>query len=156
MAGIATGLAAMAAAASAGLAGLLLQEPALQTAMKAVGSAYLIWLAFAVARSGPPRSSTGLERPTSFRGGAWLLWCNPKGWAMTLGAAASFAALASGPLRLALLLGAAFGMAAAVSLSLWCLAGKLLASLLRRDWHWRALNVFLGLLLAASIVPIWL
>src|SRR5580658_11253537 len=48
------------------------------------------------------------------------------------------------------------GLVAAPSLSPWCLAGKLLASLLRRDWHWRALKLFLGLLLAASIVTIWL
>ena len=59
MAGIAFGLASMAAAASAGLGGLISREPSLQVAMKAVGSAYLIWLAIMVARSGPPRSGAG-------------------------------------------------------------------------------------------------
>ena len=67
-------------------------------------------------------------------------WHNPKGWAMTLGAAASFAALASSPLQLAVLLGLAFGAAATVSLSLWCIAGLLLARLLRTTMQWRILN----------------
>ena len=100
--------------------------------------------------------SANMGVPTSFLGGAGLLWLNPKGWAMALGAAASFAALASGPLQLALLLGSAFGLAAAVSLSLWCVAGLLLAQLLRTERQWRVLNAVLGFLLAASIIPMWL
>jgi len=90
-----------------------------------------------------------------FAGGASLLWLNPKGWAMSLGAAASFGAGADGPLQLALLLGSILGGAAAVSLCLWCLSGMLLARLLRSETQWRVFNRALGLLLAASIVQIW-
>jgi threonine/homoserine/homoserine lactone efflux protein len=156
MAGIAVGLASLAAAAAAGLAGLLLAEPSLQVAMKAFGSVYLCWLAWKIGRSGPPHPGAGVAKPTSFIGGAWMLWHNPKGWAMTLGAAASFAGLASGPFRLALLLGVMFGVAAAGSLSLWCLAGQVLARVLRTDRQWRVLNAALGLLLVASIIPMWI
>lgn len=156
MAGIAAGLASMAASAAAGLAGLLLAQPSLQIAMKAIGSVYLIWLAWRIGRSGPPHRGTNLARPTSFIGGAWMLWHNPKGWAMTIGAAASFAALANGPARLAALLGVTFGVAAAASLSIWCMAGRALARVLRTDRQWRALNAALGVLLIASIVPMWL
>ena len=156
LAGIAGGLASMAAAASAGLAGLLLAEPALQTAMRSVGTLYLLWLAWKIGRSGPPRLQSATARATSFAEGVWLLWQNPKGWAITFGAAASFAALADGPMRLAGLLGATFGVAAAASLAIWCVAGQLLARLLRTDRQWRLLNAALALLLAASIVPMWL
>ena len=155
MAGITVGLASLAAAAAAGLAGLLLAAPSLQTAMRLAGSAYLLWLAWKIAGSGPPDLRTDIGVPTSLLGGACLLWLNLKGWAMALGAAASFAALGSGPLQLAVLLGSAFGLAAAVSLSLWCLAGLLLARLLRTARQWRVLNAVLGLLLVMSIVPMW-
>lgn len=155
MAGIAVGLGSLAAAAAAGLAGLLLAAPSLQLAMRLAGTAYLLWLAWKIGRSGPPAVRTELSRPTSFVGGACLLWLNPKGWAMALGAAASFGLLAEGPLRLALLLGSAFGLAAALSLSLWCLAGLLLARLLRTERQWRLVNGLLGLLLAISILPMW-
>ena len=156
MTGIAAGLALMAGAAAIGLASLLLAVPSLQLAMRAAGSLYLLWLAWRIGMSGPPRLKTELARPTGFFAGIWLLWVNPKGWAMTSGAALSFAALAKGPSELALLLSTTFGAAAIVSLSLWCLAGQLLARLLTADWHWRLTNILLGLLLALSIVPMWL
>jgi threonine/homoserine/homoserine lactone efflux protein len=155
MAGIAIGLASMAGAAAAGLSGLLLALPTLQIAMKLIGSAYLLWLAWRIGRSGPPRSTPSVEKPTGFFAGIWLLWCNPKGWAMTTAAGASFVALAESPVRLAAMLGGIFGAAAIVSLSLWCLAGRALARLLPRDWQWRALNLALAFLLIASIVPMW-
>jgi len=154
--GIAVGLASMAASAAAGLDGVLQAVPSLQLGMKAIGSAYLLWLAWSIGRSGPPHLEANPAKPTSFIGGIWLLWQNPKAWAMTLGAAASFAGLASGPLQLAILLGLAFGAAATMSLSLWCIAGLLLARLLRTERQWRVLNAALGILLAASIVPMWL
>ncbi len=58
-------------------------------------------------------------------------------------------------LGIALIALAAFGLTAAFSLSLWCIAGMLLARLLKTERQWRALNIVLGLVLAASIVPMW-
>src|ERR1700730_16962720 len=54
MAGISTGLAALASIAGAGLSGLLMSAPWLQLAMKFVGTGYLLWLAWKIGRSGPP------------------------------------------------------------------------------------------------------
>ncbi len=156
MSGIAVGLASMAAGAAAGLGGVILAFPSLQLAMKLVGTLYLLWLAWKMAHSGPPRLQSDIARPTRFLGAVWLVWHNPKGWAMTLGAAASFASLAAGPLRLALTLGCSFGLAALFSLSLWCIAGLLLARLLQTDTQWHALNALLAVLLAISIIPMWL
>jgi threonine/homoserine/homoserine lactone efflux protein len=157
MGGIVFGLASLAALAAAGLAGLLQAAPALQLVMKVVGSAYLLWLAWKIGSSGAPKTGAGsVQAPTSFFGGALLLWLNPKGWALTLSAAASFATLSSNPARLAAILGVTFGLASSFSLVLWCVAGVVLARALRTERHWRIANAVLGLLLAASIVPIWL
>ncbi|TMJ35682.1 MAG: LysE family translocator [Alphaproteobacteria bacterium] len=156
MTGIAAGLASMAAAAALGLGGMLLALPTLQLALKAIGTLYLLWLAWRIGRSGPPQMGKDLARPQSFIGGMWLLWYNPKGWSMTSGAAVSFAALAASPAELAVLLATVFGVAAIVSLSLWCTAGQVLARRLTADWQWRALNMLLAFLLAASIIPVWL
>lgn len=156
MTGVAAGLALMAAAAALGLAGMLLALPSLQLALQAIGTLYLLWLAWCLGRGGSPRMQKDLARPQSFIGGMWLLWYNPKGWAMTSGAAASFAALAGSPAELAVLLGTVFGLAAIVSLSLWCVAGQVLARRLRADWQWRVLNTLLAFLLVASIIPMWL
>lgn len=153
--GIAAGLASMAALAGFGLAGLLLAVPSLALGMKLAGSAYLIWLGWQTARRGAPQLDGG-AKPNGFLAGVWMLWYNPKGWAMTTGAAASFAALAPDPARLAVLLGAVFGLLALASLSLWCAAGFVLARTIRGDRQWRLLNGALGFLLALSVVPVWL
>ncbi|QGZ65377.1 LysE family translocator [Paraburkholderia acidisoli] len=166
MLGIALGLALLAAVAALGLGGLLAAMPVLQTAVKAMGSAYLLWLAWRIARSGPPVTAQGTPgmsgtsagaaaRPITLINGFLLLWLNPKSWAMTVGAAASFALLAPSPNRLALLLGASFGAAACVSLALWCALGVLLARVLSTPRHWRILNLAMGVLLAASLIPTW-
>lgn len=154
--GIAAGLASMGFAAAAGLATLLLAIPPLQLAMKTLGSGYLVWLAWRIARSGSPLLANSL-RPTSFALGVWLVWHNPKGWAMTVSAAATFGAASSGSssIQLETALGLAFGFAALGSLSLWCASGQLLASKLKTDAQWRALNGILGTLLLTSIIPVW-
>ena len=148
--GIVIGMASMAAAAAAGLAAALMALPALQWLMKVAGTLYLLWLAWKIARAGAPRQTASTAAPATFLGGLWMLWHNPKGWAMTMGAAASFGA-ASGPPLLAV----AFGMAATVSLLLWCLAGQVLARVVRGERQWRVVNGALALLLATSIAPMW-
>lgn len=162
--GIALGLSTMAASAAAGLGGIILALPSLQWGMKLLGTLYLLWLAWRIARSGPPRLSNTSQskaaqpqeaQPTVFWAALGLIWANPKAWAMTLGAAASFATLAANPMHLGLLIGTAFGLVAMMSLSLWCVAGQLLARVLRTPLQWHAANGLLALALASSIVPMW-
>lgn len=155
MSGCAIGLGSIACAAAAGLGSLLLAVPVLQLTMKALGSLYLLWLAFRIGKSGPPRLNGDMARPTSFAAGVWMLWHNPKGWAMTVGATGSYAALANDPVTLALALGLTFSLAAGFSLCLWCATGQLLGRLLKANWQWRTLNCVLAALLVMSIVPIW-
>ncbi len=155
MIGVAIGLVGMAVAAAAGLAGLLLAMPSLELAMKLAGSVYLLWLAVKIGRSGPPHLNKSIARPTSFLGALWIQLQNPKGWAVTLAAAASFGELTRNAEELAALLGAVFGVLGLLSLMLWCVAGLLLARLLRHDWQWRILNIALALALAASILTMW-
>ncbi|MGN8160660.1 LysE family translocator [Salinisphaera sp. RV14] len=156
IAGIATGLASLAAASSLGLGRLLHAFPALALVLRIAGSGYLLYLAWQVASLGrPDPDSKNMRRPISFAGGAVLLWMNPKGWAMTLSAAVTFSALADTPVGLAVKLGAAFGIAAIISLTSWCVIGKALGQLLHSDRQWQTLNRALGVLLAASVVALW-
>jgi threonine/homoserine/homoserine lactone efflux protein len=155
IAGISVGLGAMATAAALGLGALLIAAPFTQVAMKSACSIYLLWLACKIARSRTPHLNNQIARPTGFLGGVWMLWHNPKGWAMTIGAAATFATSTDGSVALAALLGSTFATAAILSLSIWCKAGQLLGVALRTDRQWHILNFILSLLLVASIITMW-
>ncbi|WP_416898224.1 MAG: LysE family translocator [Minwuia sp.] len=155
LAGNAGGLAILCATAGAGLGALLLAVPELTLAMRVAGSAYLLWLAWRIGSAGPP-SSGGRTEPMGVLTGLLLLVVNPKAWTMALGGAASFATLAASPAELALILGGVFGLSGITALSLWCAGGTLLGKVIRSDRQWRAANVTLGLLLALSVVPIWM
>ncbi|MDQ7251179.1 LysE family translocator [Dongia sedimenti] len=154
--GIALGLASLVGVVAGGLGSLVMSWPALQFWLRLFGSAYLLWLAWTIGRRGAPSAQgAAREQPIPFGGGFLLLWSNPKGWTMAVGAAGAYTALAQDPVRLGLLLAAVFGVAAILSLLLWCSGGQVLARLLKSENQWRAVNIALALLLVASILPMW-
>ncbi|WP_459858119.1 LysE family translocator [Dongia sp. agr-C8] len=155
--GIAAGLASLVGVVAGGLGALVMSWPGLQLWLRLIGSAYLLWLAWTIGRRGTPdNNGAARERPIRFGGGFLLLWSNPKGWTLAVGAAGANTALADDPVKLGLLLAAVFGAAAIGSLLLWCSGGQILARLLTTERQWRAVNIALALLLAASILPMWL
>jgi threonine/homoserine/homoserine lactone efflux protein len=154
--GIAIGLASLVGVVAGGLGSLVMSWPPLQFWLRLVGSAYLLWLAWSVGRRGAPTTDGAQrEHPIPFGGGFLLLWSNPKGWTMAVGAAGAYTTLANDPVRLGVLLATVFGVAAIVSLLLWCSGGQLLARALKTERQWRAVNIALALLLVASILPMW-
>lgn len=153
--GIAVSLAFVAAIAAFGLGNLIARRASLQVVVKSLGSGYLLWLAWRIARSGAPASGAQLGQPLGLFRAIPLLLLNPKSWAMAVSAAAAFTPLAGSPGALAVLLGLSFGIAASVSLTLWCALGVLLARMLRTPRHWRWFNLSMAALLVLSIIPTW-
>jgi len=155
LSGLIAGTTSLAAASAFGLGNLMAAYPPLRLALAALGTAYFLWLALMIARSGAPDLDAGRNAPLGFFAGLLLLWLNPKAWTMTLGAAASFGALAPDPLRLAVILGGVFLLFSTAALTAWCLGGAFLARTLSTPRQWRALNLTLAALLIVSIVPVW-
>jgi threonine/homoserine/homoserine lactone efflux protein len=154
--GIACGLASLIGIVGGGLGAIVVSLPQLQNTLRLVGSAYLLWLAWTIGRLGAPSSTAGTgATPIGFVKGLLLLWLNPKAWTMAIAAASAYAGLSASPLHLALLLGVVFGLAATGSLTLWCMGGLWLSKTLKTDRQWRVVNISLGLLLAASVIPMW-
>lgn len=157
MLGIATGLALLSTAGATGLGAVMTAFPALQFAIKLAGTLYLIWLAWQVWAAGQPKDTSSPEqRPIGYMSGVALLILNPKGWAMTMAAAASFAALSTEPFILAGIMATTFAVAALASLSVWCLGGALLSRVLTTEGQWRLVNRTLAGLLTLSIAPLWM
>jgi threonine/homoserine/homoserine lactone efflux protein len=151
--GITLGFAFMVGAVGLGLGAVFLAYPVLQTILKYAGIAYLIYLAAAIAMSGPVSAQHNRRGPMTFWGAAMFQWINVKGWVMVIGTITAYAAIASFPwniviqVALSLLLGA-------VSCSVWALFGSALRPVLTRPAAVRAFNIVMAVLLLASLYPV--
>ncbi len=156
MLGITLGFPPMPLALALGAGEVFSRAPWLHGAVRRVGAAYRLWLAWRIATAVPAGpGAAGSARPMTFAGAAPFQWANPKAWAIALGAVAAHGT-AAGAAFLAQMAALA-GLFAAVTLpilSLWAVAGVGAARVLRTP---RALLVFnraMGGLLARSLVPL--
>ena len=156
IAGVTFGFAFMIGAVGLGFGTIFIAYPVLQTILKYAGVAYLIYLAVAIAMSGPVKSDQGNgRRPMTFWGAAVFQWINVKGWVMVIGTITAYAGIASFPwnitiqVMLSLLLGA-------VACSSWALFGSALRPVLTSPWAVRAFNILMAVLLLASLYPVFM
>lgn len=155
MLGVAIGFSAMVMLVGVGLGAVLTTHPLLYTGLKYVGAIYLLYLAFAIARSGGAGriAATGGGRPMGFLGGAAFQWINAKGWVMAVGAVTTYAGIADYPRNIAVI-GVIFLVLGLASSATWLVFGSALRHLLGSPRALRVFNVTMGLLLAASLVPV--
>ncbi|HVV41129.1 MAG TPA: LysE family translocator [Nitrobacter sp.] len=154
LAGVVFGFAFMIAVSGLGLGAVFTACPMLQTVLKYAGAAYLVYLAGAIALSGPPAPGEAeRRRPVTFFGAALFQWINVKGWVMVIGTITAYAAIASYPwnillqVALSLLIGWA-------SCAAWVLCGTSLQSLVKSPILVRTFNIVMALLLLASLYPV--
>jgi len=156
IAGITIGFAFMIGAVGVGLGTIFIAYPVLQTILKYAGAAYLIYLAVAIAMSGPVKPDQDNQRgPMTFWGAAMFQWINAKGWVMVIGTITTYAAIASFPWNIAIQV--AIGLLlGAVSCTVWALFGSALRPLLTSERAVRAFNIVMAILLLASLYPVFM
>jgi threonine/homoserine/homoserine lactone efflux protein len=155
VAGITIGFAFMVGAVGLGLGTIFIAYPMLQTILKYAGVAYLVYLAGAIAISGPIRPGQDNRRgPMTFWGAAVFQWINAKGWVMVIGTITAYAAIAAYPWNIAIQVGLSL-ILGAVSCTAWALGGSLLRPLLTSPRRMRAFNIVMAVLLLASLYPVF-
>ena len=154
IAGIAFGISFMVAATGLGLGAIFVTWPILQTILKYAGIAYLIYLAWVIAMSGPVTpGQDNRAAPMTFLGAALFQWVNVKGWVMAIGIITAYSAVASFPWNIAVQAALMFIMGALSSV-LWALFGSALRPVLTSTRAVRAFNIVMALLLLASLYPV--
>jgi threonine/homoserine/homoserine lactone efflux protein len=160
IAGITIGFAFMVGAVGLGfgtvfLAYPILQTIFLQTILKYAGAAYLIYLAAAIALSGPAKPGEETRGPMTFWGAAMFQWINAKGWVIVIGTITAYAAIAQFPLNIAIqtLISLLVGTASTV---VWAFFGTALRPVLTSERLVRAFNVVMAILLLASLYPVFM
>lgn len=148
MLGVPFGFGSMLVAGSLGVAALLLAHPLLAAAIKWLGIAYLLLIAWNIARAGT-LGERALARPLTFWQSAAFQYANPKAWMLAAATAGTFMQAGSSLLRTTIIV-AVFALAAFVSLLLWGALGAGLRHWLRQGRRLVRFNLLMGLLLAAT------
>ncbi|HET9084650.1 MAG TPA: LysE family translocator [Candidatus Limnocylindrales bacterium] len=153
--GTALGIGAMTLAVAAGVGLLVTSIPGLTVLMKLVGSAYLLLLAYRIAK-GSSTDGTTVARPMSIVEASAFQTLNPKGWIFAFGAVTTFrpdefAAIAGSLAVAGTMMVVILPCAAA-----WALAGGAMARLMSGEQAGRAVSLILGGLVAVSVVAVWL
>jgi threonine/homoserine/homoserine lactone efflux protein len=136
-----------------GLGALSAASPAVQTVLKIVGAAYMVWLAWKMANAGAISERDGDDAtPMSFVAAALFQWVNPKAWVMAIGAMAIYVR-PDHALGDVLQVAAVFGLVNLPCVSTWAGFGHGLRRFLRDAVKVRAFNIVMAALFVASIVP---
>jgi threonine/homoserine/homoserine lactone efflux protein len=153
--GTSLGIGLMALGVAAGLGALVAAVPEVAFAMKVAGSAYLLWLAWQSAGASA-LAPVAVARPLDVVQAAAFQAINPKGWIFALGAMATFRPTTL-PIVTGSLLVAAVMMAVILpTAGVWAAAGGLIGRLLQGARTRRAVSIVLAVLLAASVIYVWL
>ncbi|MFC4166005.1 LysE family translocator [Teichococcus aestuarii] len=153
MLGISAGFVVLLLVVALGLAAPLAASPAAQSAMRWVGAGWLLWLAFRIGTAPPPAPGAP-ARVMGFWAAAAFQWVNPKAWLVGLAAMAAFSVPGEGALAGGLRIALAFGVVSLPCLAVWVALGLGAGRALRTPRAWRVFNAAMGLLLAASLLPL--
>ncbi len=135
-------------AAATGITAALLALPAIGQVLTAISAAYILWLAYHVATA-PPLSEVSAAAAPSLAGGALLGVANPKAW-VAIAAVFASAHLSDSPLTDAAAKIAVLTPMIILIMTMWLVAGRSLAPLLRDPRRSRIVNGTLAALLVAA------
>jgi threonine/homoserine/homoserine lactone efflux protein len=165
MLGISIGYVVLMLAVGFGLGEVLRGVPGAFFALKLAGGAYMLWLAWRIARSAPPReegpeseagspTASDARRPMTFLGAAAFQWVNPKAWVIVVTAVATYVAPNDFVRDLTIVTGVC-GLINLPSIGVWAVFGASLRRLLRDPRWLRRFNVTMAALLVVSLWPLF-
>jgi threonine/homoserine/homoserine lactone efflux protein len=151
--GIAAGFPVMIVAIGFGIGAVIEAAPWVETVLKYVAFAYLLWLAWKVARAGRPEAGPGDAKPLTVLQAAAFQWVNPKAWAIMLSGIALFIPANGNRVLQIGFFALLFGLACLPNGVMWALFGRAIAGFLQDDTRRHWFNITMAILLVASALP---
>jgi len=152
MLGIGVGFLSLLLGVGLGLGALLHTMPAVYTALKFAGGAYLVWIAWKIASSRSLSEGKSGVKPMSFLGAAAFQWVNPKAWVLALTSIAVYAS-PQAPFLTAGLVILVFVSLIPPCVALWTAFGTALRTWLSDPVRLKWFNIAMGVALAATLWP---
>ncbi|HEA16894.1 MAG TPA: LysE family translocator [Pseudoalteromonas prydzensis] len=119
--------------------------------LKVLCIAYLLYLAYKIASNKTPIGAKNSDtKPFTFVQASLFQWVNPKAWTMALSAVSVYAP--SKGIGAVVLVGLVFGIVNLPCVSSWTLVGQQLQVWLKDRKRLRAFNIFMAVLLIASVL----
>jgi len=153
--GAALGVGALVVGVAVGIGAFLEAVPAAAVALKLIGSAYLLYVAWRVAGSGAI-GRVHVARPLSVWEGAWFQWLNPKAWIFAIALVGTF--LPEDVPRtagIAIVTGVVIAVVL-VSFTIWAAGGAALARFVEDERRRRPVSLILAAMIVASVFLLWI
>lgn len=153
--GVSIGFMLMVLAVGLGLGAVFKAVPVAYTVLRYAGAAYLLYLAYRIATSGPMSAdgNAGERRPMSFLAAAAFQWVNPKAWVMAIGAITTYTP-ADGYIANVFVVALVFAIVNLPSVCLWVGCGSALRRVLQERRWLMLFNGLMPALLVASLYPL--
>ena len=151
--GVVLGFSLMVALIGLGLDAIFTRFPWLLPMMRYVGAAYMLWLAWKIANSGPVREGEIRGRPLGFFGAAAFQWINPKAWVIAISALTAYAVSADYTISV-LAVALTYLVIGLPSSGAWVMFGAAMRKLLSDPKRVRPFNWTMAALLVASVGPV--
>lgn len=130
------------------------QFPYLTLFIKVVGTLYLIYLAYLIAKSSSVEGGSKQTKPMGFIKGALFQWVNGKAWIVAIGAMTAFTDLEAPSLIQNLTVAATFLLLSFPCVGVWLAFGTLLRKKLTCPTYLRRFNLSMSFLLLLSVLPV--
>ncbi|WP_296252799.1 LysE family translocator [Pseudomonas sp. UBA4194] len=150
--GIALGVSLQFVLLGLGLGAMFDAVPLLHTILGVVGAAYILWLSWKIATSGPLEIGEENRPPMGLFAGAAFQWINPKAWALSISASATYIPAENHVLNLCLA-GAMLAILSTVCVGVWAVGGVALRQVLTRPNYALAFNVSMSIILILTTMP---
>lgn len=150
--GVVLGFPVMVAAIGLGLGEVFTRYPSLHLVLKYAGAAYLLYLAWRIARAGGAADGEANARPLSFLEAAVFQWVNVKGWIMAATTIPAFTTVGGNYYaELAMIVGVYLAASIPSTLT-WCAFGVAIRRLITSPRTARTVNLVLASTLAGAVL----
>lgn len=155
MLGITLGFGFLIMAVGLGLAGVFQSDPRVHTVLKYAGAAYLLYLAWRIARADRKPDTAARAKPIGFLEAALFQLVNPKGWVIAVGALAAYTTVGGNVLWETSVIAVVNATACLASVTVWAGFGTAIGRLLAKPQARAIFNWAMAGLLVLSLAPVF-
>ncbi len=152
--GICVGFTAMLLLVGLGFGQLFTLFPQLSLVIKIIGTAYLLYLAWLIARSSNVGVTNQQVKPIGFIKGALFQWVNAKAWVVSIGAISAFTTMGESFFSQNMTIATTFFIISFPCVGIWLMFGSMLRQFLDNAAYLRWFNITMSLLLVGSVLPV--